>query len=490
MMFLRSRRIVLSVALLITAIGLLFAFRHDYLFRLLLIFSSDKSFLPHTIETVKVLPYFLMLIGLLFPFLPSLLSRLSGAVRRHFGADNKRLIYVLFGLALLLRFLPLILLDVEPLGDSIWYEQGGYNIAKGEGYTIAGKATAFWPVGYPLFLGIVYFIFGHSLFVARFWTVILSLYICFLTYRIGKTVLGNSGSLVALLLIATFPSQIFFSSLFFSEVLFSALFLTVVYFTMKLAEGEKGGWLWLVVGLLCGASILVRPVTLLFPVVIFIFLLRIKKQSFKSSLLRTALVIFGILLLLVPWTVRNKNVLGHWILVSTNSGYNFWIGNNPEAKGTFTPEVAEVLNVIDDEVERYYLGYREGFNFILNRPDKFLLLIPRKLFYLFLTDTFSFYYLLTSAGKSSTGWLAAVGGVLFELYYLLILLLGVAGILLPLRDESRSGMKLICWVLGYWVFFHIFLFTIDRYHFPIVPLIIILASKAIWRWVGRDEANL
>ena len=243
-------------------------------------------------------------------------------------------------------------------------------------------------------------------------------------------------------------------------------------------------------GLLCGGSILVRPVTLFFPVVIFIFLLRIKKQSFKSSLLRTALVIFGILLLLVPWTVRNKKVLGHWILVSTNSGYNFWIGNNPEAKGTFTPEVAEVLNVIDDEVERYYLGYREGFNFILNRPDKFLLLIPRKLFYLFLTDTFSFYYLLTSAGKSSTGWLAAVGGVLFELYYLLILLLGVAGILLPLRDESRSGMKLICWVLGYWVFFHMFLFTIDRYHFPIMPLIISLASRSIWRWVGKDEVNL
>jgi 4-amino-4-deoxy-L-arabinose transferase-like glycosyltransferase len=489
-MHLVKRRAARSLSLLVIVAGIVFAFRRDYLFQLLLIFSPDRSFRAHTAETIAVLPYFMMAAGLLLPALPRILSRIRALLKQYFKGDNRGLVYVLFGLAFLLRFLPLVLLNVEPLGDSVWYEQAGYNIAKGEGYTLAGKATAFWPVGYPLFLGIVYFIFGHSLFVARFWTVILSLYICFLTYRFSKMVLGDAGSLVALLLIATFPSQIFFSSLFFSEVLFSALFLTVIYLTMRLAEREKGAWFWLGVGLLCGGSILVRPVTLLFPVVIFIFLLWIRKQSFKSSLARTALVIFGISLLLVPWTVRNKKVLGHWILVSTNSGYDFWIGNNPEAKGTFTPEVAEILNVIEDEVQRYYLGYREGFSFILNRPDEFLLLIPRKLFYLFLTDTFSFYYLLTSAGISTTGWLAAVGGVSFELYYLLILLLGVVGILLPLRNESRSGMKLIYWVLGYWVFFHIFLFTMDRYHFPIMPLLIVLASKTIWRWVGRDEVNL
>jgi len=303
-------------------------------------------------------------------------------------------------------------------------------------------------------------------------------------------VLGGSGSLVALLLIATFPSQIFFSNLFLSEVLFTALFLTVIYLTARLPERKKAGWLWLAVGLLCGGSILVRPVALFFPLVIFIFLFWVKGQSWRRSLWRAALVVFGMLLLLVPWTVRNKQVLGHWILVSTNSGYNFWIGNNPEAKGTFTPEVAEVLNLIDDEVERYYLGYREGFDFILRQPDQFLLLIPRKLFYLFLTDTFSFYYLLTSAGESSTGRFAALGGVLFELHYLLILLLGLVGILLPLGDEDRGGIKLIYWVLGYWVFFHIFLFTIDRYHFPIMPLVIILASRAISRWATERKARL
>lgn len=478
------------LSLLVSSTGILFAFRRDYLFQLLFIFSPDKSFLPHTTETIAVLPYFMIAAGVLLLVFSRILSRIQALLKRCFKEDNRGLMYVLFGLALLVRFLPLVSLDVEPLGDSIWYERAGYNIAQGEGYTIGGKPTAFWPVGYPLFLGIVYFIFGHSLFVARFWTVILSLYICFLTYRIGRMVLGDSGSLVVLLLIATFPSQIFFSNLFLSEVLFTALFLTVIYLTARLPERKKAGWLWLAVGLLCGGSILVRPVALFFPLVIFIFLFWVKGQSWRRSLWRTALVVFGILLLLVPWTVRNKRVLGHWILVSTNSGYNFWIGNNPEAKGTFTPEVAEVLNLIDDEVERYYLGYREGFDFILGQPDQFLLLIPRKLFYLFLTDTFSFYYLLTSAGKSSTGRFAALGGVLFELHYLLILLLGLVGIVLPLRDENRGGIKLIYWVLGYWVFFHIFLFTIDRYHFPIMPLVIILASTAISRWATEHKARL
>jgi len=178
-MFLKNRRAVLPLALLTTAVGILFTFRDDYLFSLLLIFSSDKSFLPHTTETIKVLPYFLILLGVLLLFLPSLLPRLSVSIRRYFRGDNRKLIYVLFGLALFLRFLPLVLLDIEPLGDSVWYEQAGYNIAEGEGYTIAGKPTAFWPAGYPIFLGVVYFIFGHSLFVARLWTVILSFYIVY-----------------------------------------------------------------------------------------------------------------------------------------------------------------------------------------------------------------------------------------------------------------------------------------------------------------------
>jgi 4-amino-4-deoxy-L-arabinose transferase-like glycosyltransferase len=485
--FLRGRTALAAVSVVVLLIGVLFALRVDYLFRLLLVFSPDRSFRAHTSATVAVLPHLFIAVAVLLPLMPGLLSRISVLIRRHFRPENRSLVFALFGVALLLRLVPLVFLDVEPTGDSVWYEQAGYNIGKGEGYTIEGKPTAFWPVGYPLFLGVVYFIFGHSLFMARLWTVMLSLCICFLTCRIAKLTLGGSASLVALLLVATFPSQIWFSGLFFSEVLFTALLLTIVYLTLKLRGGRWGIWGWLFVGILCGASILVRPVTLLFPLVIFIFLFVVRKVSLKSSLLRTLLVVFGLLLVLLPWTVRNKQVLGHWILVSTNSGYNFWIGNNPEAKGTFTPEVADVLNLIDSEVERYYLGYREGFDFIISNPHKFLLLIPRKLFYLFLTDTFSFYYLLTAAGLSNTGRPAAVGGVLFELYYLLILALGVVGMALRSRDQNRDPIKLLYWILGYWVFFHLFLFTMDRYHFPIMPFILILASGAIWRWAYRHE---
>ena len=66
------------------------------------------------------------------------------------------------------------------------------------------------------------------------------------------------------------------------------------------------------------------------------------QRRFAHAALFTA----GVLLALVPVTARNVAVAGEWSPVSSHGGLNFYIGNNPQADGTYsgvpgiTPNIA------------------------------------------------------------------------------------------------------------------------------------------------------
>jgi tetratricopeptide (TPR) repeat protein len=55
----------------------------------------------------------------------------------------------------------------------------------------------------------------------------------------------------------------------------------------------------------------------------------------SRSVLQAAALGAGLLIAVAPFAVRNRLVAGEWILVSSHGGLNFYIGNNPEADGTY-----------------------------------------------------------------------------------------------------------------------------------------------------------
>ncbi len=100
--------------------------------------------------------------------------------------------------------------------------------------------------------------------------------------------------------------------------------------------------------LLAGAAFalsgLAQPNVLLVPAVVAAVLaaaaLRPGDRSARSAL---GLFAVGLVVVLAPVTVRNHAQTGEWILVSSNGGINFFIGNNPEADGSFSLPAAEPL---------------------------------------------------------------------------------------------------------------------------------------------------
>jgi len=87
----------------------------------------------------------------------------------------------------------------------------------------------------------------------------------------------------------------------------------------------------LVVGLCLGVAAALRPSALLIAVALGVF------QAFElrgRERLRTLTALAaGVLLVVLPFTIRNRVVAGETVLLSANGGWNFWIGNHAGASG-------------------------------------------------------------------------------------------------------------------------------------------------------------
>ena len=57
--------------------------------------------------------------------------------------------------------------DAAPMSDQLWYFQRAVGLLDGEGYSVGGRPTAFWPVGYPAFLAGLFAVTGPSLEAAK-----------------------------------------------------------------------------------------------------------------------------------------------------------------------------------------------------------------------------------------------------------------------------------------------------------------------------------
>jgi hypothetical protein len=65
--------------------------------------------------------------------------------------------------------------DAAPVSDFGWYYERGIDLSAGKGYSVDGIPTAYWPVGYPAFLGLLLRVFGTSLLVPKAANVIVSM---------------------------------------------------------------------------------------------------------------------------------------------------------------------------------------------------------------------------------------------------------------------------------------------------------------------------
>ena len=338
--------------------------------------------------------------------------------------------------------------------------------------TSDGTPTAFRPVGYPAFLSVVYMVFGHSWLAGYIVNTILSAVAVPLTYRLAREFLTGQLSLVAAGVVALLPSHISYTAFMSTESLYAVLVLVTLIATCHLVRYP----IWknaALLGLIIGIGVYVRPLLILFPVVVgLIILAHSRTWKVRSTIGLVCLTMAVSLATILPWTVRNYLVMGEPILIPTNGGYNFYEGNGPGATG----EQRSVWEVFPNftELDWHQEGYRLALEYMMNHPAEWLSVLPKKFFHLWASDWSGVAYSTMSRGYPRD--LVTPLMMVAQLYWFAILLIAtISTFTKPIVSYwLRFPAVLIPLTLAYWTAFHLMFHGEGRYHMQAIPLIVIV----------------
>ena len=396
------------------------------------------------------------------------LQRLAG------NGKDVRWLALIVGLALVIRCTWVLMFQTPPESDPAQYDGLAWRLANGEGFSKAdGTPTAYWPVGYPAFLAMIYLLFGHSWLVAGIANAILGSAAVALTYRLAREVLSSSRSLVAAAVIALLPSHIVaFTSVLWSESLHSVLVLITLVVTCRTVRAPS----WrnaVLLGFVIGVGLYVRPILLPFPLMLAVLLATREGLSIRKAIGLACMTMAVSLVVIAPWTVRNYVAMGEPVLTSTNGGINLYIGNGPGATGKFRP--IEVAGTFSDGSE--LTVYREAIELtlghMLRNPLKWLATLPHKFFYLWASDANNIDpHIVPDAYRSSIPFLF----ILAQLYWMLIALAAIAALFTrSIRGYWLQQQALLLpLTLVYWTVFYLMFFGGGRFHMPVVPVVVII----------------
>ena len=141
---------------------------------------------------------------------------------------------------------------------------------------------------------------------------------------------GNSVGLLSALGMALYPLLIYQTAWVYSETLFIFLLWVGIYLLIKGLEKEKI-LIGALSGLIFGLATLVRPEIIIFPLFVSLFVL--VRRLGRKRLILTVVAQVCLVLVVLPWSIRNTVVHQQIIPLTTSSGSNLYAGNNPDSHG-------------------------------------------------------------------------------------------------------------------------------------------------------------
>lgn len=388
------------------------------------------------------------------------------------------------------RLAVILLIPVEPMSDALWYFNRAQDLAAGRGYQEGGHPTAYWPVGYPGFLAGLFAVFGSKVIVAQIANVVLWAGTLIVLHRIVSQISGRAaaGNLAAILY-SLHLNAVGYSALLLTEQLYTFLLLLSLW-TAVVLKGRGGS---IALGLVLGAMTLVKAQTWLFGIAwAVLFLMLGNERRLSARFVSAALMALLMFTVVLPWSVRNTNVLGSFVLVSTNGGLSFAVGNHPNGTGTdaweANPFRAEIGQSVADQVAADRRAKEITWRWIRENPGDFLALAPKK-----------FYWALVPDGESEWGFQSGFDGYeekrkafrlvrwVNQLIYFTLAascLLGVWALFAGGRVWREEYRAILLASVAYLSVFAAITFMFNgqsRYHYPIVPLMCAWAAIAWWQ---------
>lgn len=371
---------------------------------------------------------------------------------------------------------------------------GAYSGPNDPNLRSAGHEIAYYPVGYPASVGglkklgdIMWW--GRSTFSVKMANGVYGALTSVIIFLLATRLFDRRIGFAAGALHAVFPGQIFYTGTILSEPLFTMLWmlgLLVLLWNPWKREGLP--WQQLFAGgLILSAATMTRGITLAFPIVllaIWIF----QTGSWKLALKQTAIVWLGIAVLIVPWSVRNSLAFGTIVGPSTNLGDDLCIGNYYGAQGAFTIEgpcfeghEGDPPHVV--ELERNREGVRIAIEDVVSHPLRMPKLVAQKAYWLMYKDDDGIWaaesygndYFIPNFRREVLAFSAN------SVYYAMLSLVAVGGLAFTFARDPRRLAVMLAFL--YVIAIPLAFFGDPRFHFPAIPLgIIIAAWTAMTLW--------
>jgi hypothetical protein len=488
-------------------------------------YSSVGTERPYLLQAVWMLG--LVLVSLLLFFGIRLLNKVSPRLSDR--AKNWIALGVcaaLIAVGALLRIAVIERIPVEPESDyETYYRIAGEllndTLLSPEG-DLDRRYIAMYPhtIGFPMLILLPAFkLFGQSVRVALYANLVCSMISIVLCAHIGKRLAGRVGMVTAALLMSLWPSHVLYANMVATEQSFTMLLLLAADLMIGVLErnvkslyarspGRALVYLMLT-GVILAVAGAIRPMAVVLLAAFAVVLLtRGADPEGKVPLegMRYALSAgwFCVLLMLIPYLATDAVIsrgIGDQILETpasglTASGYNLMVGVNVESQGHWNEEDSEFFAKAYDETGDASEAHRQcmqvAFQRMTGEPENVLNLLVYKFRDLWQTDDFGIDWnllwteqqgTLTPELKQAFEDIRPVG----RLMYMSVLLFALVCALNAWRGRRAPQPMVMVFVLFFLgtALAHMLLETQVRYHYNMLPFLILLATLGVAGWRQR-----
>ncbi|HEY4334162.1 MAG TPA: phospholipid carrier-dependent glycosyltransferase, partial [Ilumatobacteraceae bacterium] len=407
------------------------------------------------------------------------------------------------------------------LGDefSYWYYGNqmahlhgyvGYDfVPQGNTYGVVSShvASSYYPVGWPALLGVVYWIGLHVPLLdnqpklTAVLQTVMSTGTVALVYFIARKAFNHRVAIIAAVIIAAFPSLIAEVGTYSLETafIFFMLIALAIVVDHDWASGPMSRKRLLWFGVALGWSATVRPFSLplLVGIVVAVWCAGRGWREVVRSLGWTAITL---MLVLLPWTVRNEVRFHRIIPFSNNLGDTMclsrYVGSNggfawSDHPGCADPHLPEAI--------RNTANIKAAVHFVLDHPREELRQTPLR-FRLMMNNDHALFDEVESNGSQITftgAWRTAVHQTA-DWYFRIVWILSLAGLGLMFRGWRKDRLlgprrALIAIPALFLLLIPIELWGNPRFHVPVLPFMAMAAaagiSSAVDRWIHRGRTR-
>ena len=409
----------------------------------------------------------------------SILDRFDHALE-----SNRRWLFVLFAVSFLLKLVYVIqssdALHIRvPIMDTKYYDRVAQAIAGGK---LIGDDAFFMGPLYSYVLAAIYSVFGRDFMIVRIIQVAAGAMVVVLTYLIGRRLFRPSIAFAGASILVFYGAITFYESQMLMMWLGTLINMTML-FVLLTGDDNSSRARFAVAGFLLGLSALARANILIFLPVVVVWLLTVSSQSRRWS--KALVLVAATIITIFPATLHNYVAGRDFVLVTSNGGVNFFIGNGEEAKGYFHPARGitfetdpRVRNHVErlhgrdmkaSEISKYWFG--QSWEFIRNNPGGELGLLLKKT-----AMFFNGYEIPQIESYDLTRSRYGTLRLLFVNFWM-VLVFGLIGMLWLFRNWRRYFL-LYGFVLSFALSIILFFIT-ARYRIQTAPILCLFAGYAL-----------